>query len=102
MALSSIWTSKPAITGFHAGLPGSTAERDACQHWVRRAARREERGPCNVAIGGVVHPPEVVGHGIGNIVAHARGAGVVVCGSEVVASILECSERGKAPGASAR
>ena len=45
-------------------------------------------------------PSEVVGNGIRNIVTHAHRAGVMVCGAEVIASILECSERGEPLGAS--
>ena len=55
----------------------------------------KERGSGDVAIRGVVDAAEVVGHGVRDVVAHAHGAGVVMRGAEVVAAILECSERGE-------
>ena len=72
------------------------AERDAGEHRIRRADGREERGAGDVAVGRVVDTAEVVGHGVGDVVAHAHRAGVVMRRAEIVAAILERGERGEA------
>ena len=91
--------------GKHTGIQQvarAASERDAGEHWIRRAGGREQRRSRDVAIGRVVNPAEVVGHGIRNIVAHAHRAGVMVRGAEIVAPIFECRERRKALGRSSR
>ena len=76
-------------------VAGASAERDAGEHRVRGADGREERGTGDVAVRSVVDAAKVVGHGVGDVVAHAHRAGVVVRRAEVVAAIFERGERGE-------
>src|SRR5260370_24831779 len=88
-------------TGEYVELRQSTAtpsEGDAGKHRVRRAEGREKRGTCNIAVRRVMNPAEVVGYGIGDGIAHAHRAGVMMGGSEIVPARRECSERRQSLG----
>src|SRR5260370_21692517 len=79
-------------------ITGTPSEGDAGKHRVRRAEGREKRGTCNIAVRRVVNPAEVVGYGIGDGIAHAHRAGVMMGGSEIVPAGPERSERRQSVG----
>ena len=92
-------------TGKHAGvqqIARAPAERDARQHRVRRTRGREESRSGDVAVGGVVNAAEIVRDGIGDIVAHAHRAGVMMRGAEIVAPVFERAERWQGAGPACR
>src|SRR6266481_578772 len=79
-------------------ITGTSSEGDAGKHRVRRAEGREKRGTCDIAVRRVMNPAEVVGYGIGDDIAHAHRAGVMMGGSEIVAAGCERSERRQSLG----
>src|SRR6266567_2313760 len=79
-------------------IPGPSPEGDACKHRVWRPDGREKRGASDIAIGRIMNPAEVVGHGVGDGVAHAHRAGVMVGGSEIIPARPERSERPQSLG----